>query len=416
MENGIILNYEFNKIQFPVTEEAQIGYLFLEAKPGNGTTPDQAPLNLCLVMDRSASMKGPKIENVKQAIGNIIDTMTADDYLALVTFNEEAEVLVPAQQVTDKDSLKNMVNQLTYSGGTTISTGMREGLNEIRKNFSDDRVNRMIMLTDGQTYGDEDACFQLAAGAHDDNIGITALGVGDEWHEELLDTIAEKNNGKSDYIATPGDIIPIFAGEMKNLQSTVAQNTRVQLRFVNGIKPRKACRVIPYISELEFESYSENEMTVNLGNLDSDTGQGLLVEMIIDPKRAGKFRISQAELVYDVPAQEQLQQKLRQDVIAEFSTDPDARKKVNPKVMNIVERVSAYDLQTRALNQAAAGDVAGATRRLRAAATRLLDIGEEELAQAAMTEATNLEKQGAMTAAGTKKLRYETRKLTQRLF
>ena len=83
--------------------------------------------------------------------------------------------------------------------------------------------------------------------------------------------------------------------------------------------------------------------------------------------------------------------------------------------MNIVEKVSAYDLQTRALAQAAQGDVPGATQKLRAAATRLLDMGEQELAQAALTEADNLEKQGSMSSSGTKKLRYETRKLTRRL-
>jgi Ca-activated chloride channel family protein len=61
------------------------------------------------------------------------------------------------------------------------------------------------------------------------------------------------------------------------------------------------------------------------------------------------------------------------------------------------------------------GNVAGATQKLRAAATRLLELGEVELAQAAQQEAANLEQSGQMTSAGTKKLRYQTRKLTQRL-
>ncbi len=83
--------------------------------------------------------------------------------------------------------------------------------------------------------------------------------------------------------------------------------------------------------------------------------------------------------------------------------------------MNMAERVSAYDLQTRAIEQAASGDVSGATQKLRAAATRLLNLNETELAETALNEALNLSKQGRMSSTGTKKLRYETRKLTRRL-
>jgi len=80
-----------------------------------------------------------------------------------------------------------------------------------------------------------------------------------------------------------------------------------------------------------------------------------------------------------------------------------------------VEKVSVFKLQTRALSEAQAGNIGMATQQLRAAATRLLNLGEVELAQAAQQEAANLEQQGQMSAAGTKKLHYGTRKLTQRL-
>jgi len=77
--------------------------------------------------------------------------------------------------------------------------------------------------------------------------------------------------------------------------------------------------------------------------------------------------------------------------------------------------VTAHKLQTRALSEAEAGNVVGATQKLRAAATRLLELGEEDLAQTALEEAERLEKGEGLSAGGTKKLRYETRKLTQKL-
>jgi Ca-activated chloride channel family protein len=87
----------------------------------------------------------------------------------------------------------------------------------------------------------------------------------------------------------------------------------------------------------------------------------------------------------------------------------------NPYVMNIVEKVTAHKLQTRALDEAAVGNIVGATQKLRAAATRLLDLGEQDLAQTAMDEAERLEQGENLSSRGTKKLRYETRKLTQKL-
>ena len=83
--------------------------------------------------------------------------------------------------------------------------------------------------------------------------------------------------------------------------------------------------------------------------------------------------------------------------------------------MNVVEKVSVFKLQTRALSEVQAGNIALATQQLRAAATRLLNLGEADLAQAAQQEAANLEQQGQMSAGGTKKLSYGTRKLTQRI-
>lgn len=81
----------------------------------------------------------------------------------------------------------------------------------------------------------------------------------------------------------------------------------------------------------------------------------------------------------------------------------------------MAERASAYDLQTRAIEQAASGDISGATKKLRTAATRLLNMDEKDLAETALSEALNLSQKGSMSSTGTKKLRYETRKLTRRL-
>ncbi len=415
MADAIKLNYELNRNCFSMSNSSQLAYLLIDIKPDAKQSLKTAPLNLCLVMDRSASMKGSKIENVKQAISNIIERLDGNDYLSLVSFNEDAEVLVASQLVTDKEMLQQLVNELTPKNGTAISTGMKKGLDELQKNWAENRINRMIMLTDGQTYGDEDQCFELASIAAEKGILITALGVGDEWYEEVLDSIAEKSYGKSDYIATPHDIIPIFEQELTNLENVFAQSARLTLRLSEEVRLRKIYRVIPSISELEIMLLSARDISINLGEINNETGQSLLAELLITPKQEGILKIAQAELVYDIPGESRFQQKVRQDMEVEFSDEDQQHQKINPRVMNMVERASAYNLQTRAFEQAAAGDISGATRKLRAAATRLLNLNETALAETALTEALNLADKGSMSSTGTKKLRYETRKLTRRL-
>ena len=83
--------------------------------------------------------------------------------------------------------------------------------------------------------------------------------------------------------------------------------------------------------------------------------------------------------------------------------------------MNTVEKVTAYMLQTRALEDAALGNIKAATQKLQGRATRLLTVGETALAQAVEEEAARLEKSGEVSPEGAKELRYATRKLTQRL-
>ncbi len=91
-----------------------------------------------------------------------------------------------------------------------MSTGLEAGITEIRKGMGPDRVTHMVLLTDGQTWGDEDQCRALAQQLGGEGVRLTALGLGDEWNEQLLDDLAAATNGTSDYIADPKDIAKYF--------------------------------------------------------------------------------------------------------------------------------------------------------------------------------------------------------------
>jgi Ca-activated chloride channel family protein len=187
------------------------------------------------------------------------------------------------------------------------------------------------------------------------------------------------------------------------------------LRLVSGVVPRQVWQVTPVLDNLGYAPLGEHDVQVQLGELDAEKGKSILVELLLPPRHAGRYRIAQAELRYDLPLSRIVGASSRHDLVVEYTSDPQQVRAYDARIMNLVEQVTAYRLQTRALEEARMGNVAGATQKLRAAATRLLELGETDLATAAQQEADNLERSGQMSSSGTKKLRYQTRKLTQRL-
>jgi Ca-activated chloride channel family protein len=244
-------------------------------------------------------------------------------------------------------------------------------------------------------------------------VQITALGLGAEWNEKLLDDMAEASGGTSDYIADPAAIDQFFQRAVKEAQGTAAQDARLLLRLGRDVTPRAVHRATPTIANLGYQPIGENEVAVKLGDLSYGSGGSVVIDLLLPARAAGSFRIAQAELHY-LPVGAQSEQVVKQDVLLQFTSDANAPAH-DPRVMNLVEKVTAFKLQTRALSEAEAGNVAGATQKLRAAATRLLELGELELAEKTQQQAEQLEQGGQLSAESQKELRYATRRLTQRL-
>jgi Ca-activated chloride channel family protein len=394
----------------------QLNYVLLEVIPVGEGLPQSAPLNLCLVLDRSGSMAGQKIENLRRAVELVIDQLDPMDILSIVLFDDRAEVLVPATPVTDKNALKAKVKGITDRGGTEMSKGMQLGIQELQKHLTPDRVSRMVLLTDGQTYGDEDECQKLANQLAQLSVPLYAFGLGEDWNEDLLDALANATKslgGFAEFIERPEQILRHFEFAVRSAKRVVARNAYLTLKLAQGVGPRQVWRVLPLIANLGYQPISDRDVQVPLGDLERDEGQAVLLEFSVTSKPKGVFRIMQAEVTYDLPHENRYGEKVKADIVMEFTDDAQAVQQVNPRVMNLVEKATAFKLQTRALDAARAGDISTATRLLRQSATRLLNIGETELAKVAEEEAARLEQGQQMTSTGTKRLRYETQRLTR---
>jgi Ca-activated chloride channel family protein len=143
-----------------------------------------------------------------------------------------------------------------------------------------------------------------------------------------------------------------------------------------------------------------------LGDLEKDKPQSVLVELLIDPRPAGLFRIAQAELSYDVPITNVVGERLRDDIKVTFTTDPEQSAAVNAYVMNFAEKANAHRLVTRVLDEYKR--TGKATTRLAPNVTRVLD----EETQAALEQISQGQQ---ISQEQVKSIGNKTRKLTQRL-
>lgn len=423
MSDNISLKATWSHDPLAVGESNSLAYLLLDiTQPNASSQPAQAgqsEINLSMVLDTSGSMAGAKLENLKKAVAWVINHLSERDTVSITLFDDEVRPLVGSTKVVDRQSLLAQVEAIKEAGGTAMSKGLRVGLEEVQKASGPGIVSRMVVLTDGQTWGDADQCLQIAAEAGAAGIPVSTLGLGadEDWSVDLLDGIASASGGQVEYVAKPEEIAGAFEGALTQMQATTASNLRLTFTGAAGVQARAIYRVSPMISRLwpGMENAVGGEgkdadapVSVPLGNIQSADGQTLLFEVVVPPRKTGSYRLARILLSYEAGS---ATADTALDLVVGFAEGA-GRGPGDPRVMNSVEKATTFKLQTRALQASMLGDTEEASRNLRAAATRLLNMGETELAEASQQEAQRIETEGRANAGATKKLTFDTRKLS----
>lgn len=396
-----------SRATLPVLPDEQVLYILFDITAGQASNrSSRIPLNVCLVLDRSTSMQGARLDQTKAAAQRMIDSLTSDDTLGIVTFSDRAEVVWPSQLLADPIKARARVSAIQASGGTEILQGLNTGLLELDKNRQKYSINHLILLTDGQTYGDEDKCLVVAAEAKRRHIGISTMGIGEDWNDTLLDALASRSGGVSQYIASTGEIQHFLRERLQGLGAVYGDNLRLTLRTTDGVRVRNAFKLSPYIQRIERDGE-----TLVLGSLQSDSPISGMLELVVGAHTAGEHRLAQAELSGDVPARQMAEVTLKQDMTFTFEPQAGANAVAPPSVLSALAKITIFQMQEGAWQALEKGDVANATHRLETMATRLLDMGEHQLARAALLEAGRLARSGNLSPAGRKAIKYGTRSL-----
>lgn len=403
MAGEVTLKCQVGRPRVQTTGGSQLAYALIEARVAGAQIAQRLPLNLALVLDHSGSMRGPKLQGVKDAVKLVLDHMSPTDIVSIIIFDDNVRVVAPAQPVRDKELLKAAVEGIRDGGGTSMSLGMNVGMTELRKHASPQTVNRMILLTDGATYGDADRCRRIADDAGASGIGIHPLGIGADWEEDLLDNIGQRSSGMpAEFIQRPDDALTVFQHQLQSAEAVAVRAAHLTVRLPNGVTPKRAVRVLPLIAALDTSVMSEHAFTIPLGDLERDTPQGVLVEVMVENKPAGVFRIAQAELSYELP--DGSRATTRDDATITFVTEQVPTSEANGLVMNYAEKANAHRLVTKVLDEyKTSGKV---TIRLSPSVTKVLDPETQRLLD-------QLQSGAGLSPEQVKSIGSKTRKLTQ---
>ncbi|MBN1933659.1 MAG: DnaJ domain-containing protein [Anaerolineae bacterium] len=387
--------------------EEQIVYLLLEIYPRVDLEIKRLPLNLSLAIDRSTSMQGVRLQRVKDATNFIIDFLDDADVFSLVTFSDRAEIVLPGQSGINKAYAKSRASTVRSSGGTEILQGMLVALGEIDRWRSSDMVNHLILLTDGQTYGDEDQCIEEAKAAGLRKVGISTMGIGQDWNDKLLDEIAHQSGGTSMYIDSASKVTTFFRDCIHNLSAVVARDLTLSMHLSPNVRLDEAFRVLPYLERLKPDGE-----TINLGQLGTDQPCILLLSLLVDANDLGRLQLMQLDVTADIPSLRRMQDKSRTNIEIDVSDQSGLKQQPPASIVGVLSKLAIFKMQEKTMNELEQGHVDRASQRLETMATRLLNLGENELAKAALLEAGRLARTGHLSPEGRKRIRYGTRSLS----
>ncbi|MFE8604365.1 vWA domain-containing protein [Archangium violaceum] len=222
-------------------------YAVLTVRADKSREKKRVPVSLALVIDRSGSMRGQKLEDAKRAARLLVQRLDAEDRLALVHYGSDVRVF-PSQQVTDevRQQMLAFVDTIADEGATNISGGLQAAAQQLLPHVESFRVSRILLLSDGHpTEGliEDSELLKLADTYQRQGLTVSGLGVGDEFNEHLMRGMAEQGGGFYGYIQDSEKLAEILRRELEQAAGTLARGVELRLELPEGVMDAEAMGV-----------------------------------------------------------------------------------------------------------------------------------------------------------------------------
>ena len=306
---------------------------------------ERTAANVALVLDESGSMTGKKLEEAKEAALLAVDLLNEDDILSIISYDSHVKVLVPATRVADKTDIRRAIRDMKAGGQTALFAGVSKGAREIRKFIDKERVNRIILLSDGQANVGPSTTTELGElgmSLGKEGISVTTIGLGAGYNEDLMANLAGYSDGNHAFVENPEDLVKIFNYEFGDVLSVVAQDLLIRIEFEDGIRP---LRILGRNGEI-----IGREVTTRMNQLYSDQEKYLLLEVEVPEGMADQTReIARVTVSYQNMANRK-QEDVHDKVTVSYSTSEDeVERSRNREVVTTATKQVANEISKQAL-------------------------------------------------------------------
>jgi Ca-activated chloride channel family protein len=236
--------------------------------PVRAAPPPEKPTAVVLVLDKSGSMSGPKIEMAREAARASIRTLRPIDKIGVISFDETFNWVIPMGPAGDLEDKSRLIAQITANGGTKIYQAVQSGFETIVNQQASHK--HIILLTDGvSTPGTQEDFPRLERDALAKQVTISTIGVGDYINRELLEELAHKTKGKVHFVENPEMIPQIINAEVRSTEDLAIQERPVRavrvrpVEFIDGIDFSRSPRLLGFV-KAEAKEGSETILRVDV--------------------------------------------------------------------------------------------------------------------------------------------------------
>lgn len=234
--------------------------------PAPATTTVRQPATLQVVLDRSGSMAGDRLEGAKAALIALVDRLDPADNLGVVAFDDQVQIVVPAGLLTNKAAVKQAIAEVDAGGSTDLSAGYLRGLQEARR-VSGPAGATLLLVSDGHANAgvvDPVALGKVAAEAHTHRITTSTVGFGLGYDERLLAALAQGGAGNELFAEQADTAIALISGEVDGLLTQVSQAASLRVRWTPDVASASimndlSCTALPDGFVVELGSFYAGE-------------------------------------------------------------------------------------------------------------------------------------------------------------
>ncbi len=388
-------------------------HAMLEITVPQGNVTERAPLHLALVIDRSGSMHGGRLDAAKDAVRYLAQRLQTTDQLAVITYDDQVELVRALGPIADNSLLEAQINAIQTGGSTNLSGGWLKGIEEVGR-AAGEGIRRVLLLTDGHANVgiiEPAALIGIAKGSKS-LCSTTTIGFGEGFDEDLLATIADAADGATYYAETVEDAPAIFTEEFDGLASIMAQNLSVEIRPTDDVKVLGVLNDYPIVDV-------PGGMQLQIGDVFGGETRRIILQLHIPQVAAlGVARVCDLVVRYVTTQAPIAQHELIVPVTVNLvSADEAAAASVDHEVTEHVTLLTAARARRDARDAADRGDYGTARSIIHCAATSLraaapsAAIGDELLAEAEALEVHAAAMEADIyDVTASKRLHYEARR------